>query len=165
MTLDDVDALHEVLGDADAMRYYPHPFSRDDVLRWVVWNVELYERYGFGLWTLVLKGSGEVVGDTGLTMQEVDGERLVEVGWHVIGRHQRRGFATEAGRACRDMAFGTFDVERLISLIRPENVPSRRVAEKLGMGVWKETVHGGLVHLVYSLDRDTHRELAAGGVA
>jgi RimJ/RimL family protein N-acetyltransferase len=111
-----------------------------------------YRDNGFGLWALTLKDSGDFVGDTGLTWQDVDGEPVVEVGWHVDRRFQRQGLATEAGRACLDHGFGPLGLDRIISLIRPENEPSWRVAEKLGMGIWKETMRAHFLHRVYLLD-------------
>ena len=96
LTLDDVDALHEVLGDPWTMRFYDHPFSRDEVVAWVERWQASYRANRFGLWALELKGSGRLVGDTGLTFQEVEpGETMVEVGWHVHKDHQRQGLATE----------------------------------------------------------------------
>jgi RimJ/RimL family protein N-acetyltransferase len=82
------------------MRFYNHPFSRDEVVAWIErWRAS-YRRNAFGLWALELKESGAFVGDTGLTFQEVEpGETMVEVGWHVHRDHQRRGLATEAARA------------------------------------------------------------------
>src|SRR5207247_2159129 len=131
----------EVLGDPWTMRFYDHPFSRVDVVAWIDrWRFS-YRARGFGLWGLVLKESGDLVGDTGLTIQEVEGEELPEVGWHVHRAHQRQGLATEAARASLDYGFGPVGLDRIISLIRPENVPSWRVAEKLGMRIWKETDH------------------------
>jgi ribosomal-protein-alanine N-acetyltransferase len=163
LTLDDVDALSEVLGDPWTMRYYPHPFSRVDVVGWIERGLASYRANGFWLWAAVLKESGAVVGDTGLTIQTVDGEDLVEVGWHIHRRHQRRGLATEAGRASIDHGFGALGLERIISLIRPENVPSWRVAEKLGMRVWKETDRANLRHRVYVLERDEWASIRVDG--
>jgi RimJ/RimL family protein N-acetyltransferase len=94
-----------------------------------------------------------LIGDCGPTVQEADGECYVELGWHVLRARQRRGIATEAGAACRDAAFAALDVPFLISLIRPENLPSRRVAEKLGFDVWRGTIRAGWGHLIYRLDR------------
>jgi RimJ/RimL family protein N-acetyltransferase len=152
LTLDDVEAMHEVLGDPWTMRYYHHPFSRQEVVDWIERWMASYRDNGFGLWALTLKDSGELVGDTGLTWQDVDGEPLVEVGWHVHRRFQRQGLATDAGRACLDHGFGPLGLDRIISLIRPENEPSWRVAEKLGMGIWKETMRAHFLHRVYLLD-------------
>ena len=68
----------------------------------------------------------------------------------------RQGIATEAASACRDWAFATLPIDHLISLILPDNTPSRGVAENLGMTVWKQVPWGSLMpqmHLVYRLDR------------
>ena len=102
-------------------------------------QLERYEHDGFGLLAIEDRATGEVIGDCGPTVQEADGEPYVELGWHVLASRQRQGIATEAGRACRDAAFAVLDEPFPISLIRPENVPSRRVAEKLGFDVWRGT--------------------------
>jgi RimJ/RimL family protein N-acetyltransferase len=149
--LDDLDALAGVLGDAETMSFYPHPFSRTECRRWIEWNVGSYELNGFGLWAMELKDGGGFVGDCGLTVQNVDGDDEVEVGWHVHRRLWGRGLATEAGAACRDHAFETVGLGRLISLIRPVNLASKRVAEKIGLTVWKETERAGWPHLVFSM--------------
>jgi ribosomal-protein-alanine N-acetyltransferase len=163
LTLDDVDALSEILSDPWTMRYYPHPFSREDVIGWIEkWRAS-YVDNGFGLWAAVLRATGELAGDTGLTVQTVDGEDLVEVGWHIHRRLQRQGLATEAGRASIDHGFGALGLDRIISLIRPENVPSWRVAEKLGMHVWKETERAHFRHHVYVLEHDEWASIRVDG--
>jgi ribosomal-protein-alanine N-acetyltransferase len=157
-TTDDVDAIHEVLGDAEIMTYYPAPFTLEKSRQWVEWNLANYRAHGHGLWVLESKETGRLVGDCGLVPQVIDGVTEVEVGWHVHRDHQRRGLATEAARECCRYAFEEMGVTKLISLIRPENVPSRRVAEKLGMEVEKEISHGpgpGMPHLVYRATRPT----------
>jgi RimJ/RimL family protein N-acetyltransferase len=149
----DVEPLLAVLGDAVSMRFYPAPFDREATRVWIDRQLERYERDGFGLFAIEDRLTGETIGDCGPTVQGVDGESYVELGWHVLASRQRRGVATEAGRACRDSAFASIDAKFLISLIRPENVPSRRVAEKLGFDVWRGTIRSGWGHLVYRLDR------------
>lgn len=151
--LSDVDALQAVLGDAASMRYYPAPFDLDRTRAWVEGQLARYERDGFGLLAIEDRGTGEVIGDVGPTVQEVDGDPFVELGWHVLASRQRQGIATEAGAACREAAFSSLDAPILISLIRPENVPSRRVAEKLGFDIWRGTIRAGWGHLIYRLDR------------
>ena len=64
---------------------------------------------------------------------------------------QSRSYAPEAARACQAYGFGPLDADRLISLIRPENVPSLRVAEKTGLTLWKEVVWKDLAHYVYAI--------------
>ena len=73
-----------VLGDARSMRYYPAPFDRAATRAWIDRQVERYERDGFGLLVIEDRTTGAVLGDCGPTVQSVDGERFVELGWHVF---------------------------------------------------------------------------------
>jgi RimJ/RimL family protein N-acetyltransferase len=150
----DVNALALILSDAETMRFYPAPYDRAGVEEWIARNRRRYAEHGHGLWAMILKSSGELVGDCGLTVQDVDGANEIEIGYHVRHDLWGRGLATEAARACRDLGFARLPVERLISLIRPENLQSRRVAEKNGMTVWKELSWRGLPHLVYAIRRE-----------
>lgn len=154
---EDVDALAQVLSDPETMSHYPAPFDRSGVEGWIARNLRRYEQDGFGLWAIVLKSAGDIIGDCGITAQEVDGERLPEIGYHLRRDRWGQGYATEAARACRDYGFEQLKIDFLISLIRPENIPSRRVAARNGMTVWKETNRVGLKHLVYAVRRDTQR--------
>jgi RimJ/RimL family protein N-acetyltransferase len=153
LVAEDVDDLARVLSDSETMRYYPAPCDRGGVEQWIERNRSRYARDGHGLWGVVLKSSGELIGDCGLIRQEVDGESLVEIGYHVRRDHWGHGLAPEAAGACRDYGFSHLKVDRLISLIRPENMPSRRVAEKIGMTLWKNTVWRDLPHCVYAISR------------
>ena len=68
--------LYEIMSDPETMRHYPAPFDADRTRRWIEWNLENYEKYGFGLWAVVLKETGGFIGDCGITLQEIDGETL-----------------------------------------------------------------------------------------
>lgn len=150
----DVDALVRVISDPQTMRFYPAPFDRAEVEEWIARNIRRYRASGHGLWALDLRSTGEMVGDCGITLQEVDGEQLLEIGYHLRRDMWGHGFATEAARACRDYGFTELKADFLISLIRPENVASCRVAERNGMKVWRETVRVGLRHYVYRISRE-----------
>ena len=163
LTPEDAGPLHDVVGDPETMRFYPHPYSPDEVAAWIEWSRRSYERNGFGLWALVLTETGQLVGDCGLTVQDVDGESFVEAGWHVNKLLWRRGLATEGGLATRDHAFEVVGVDRLISLVRVENEPSAGVARKLGMTVWRHTRRAGFDHFVFSLDRAEWERLRSSG--
>jgi [ribosomal protein S5]-alanine N-acetyltransferase len=155
MTSDDEEALLAVLGDPVAMRYYPASFSRNDVRCWIDRWIASYAENGYGLYAMVLKSTGDVIGDCGHAKQDVDGATEIEIGYHVLRMLQGRGYATEAARACLEYGFAKLGAKKLISLIRPENLPSRRVAEKMGMSVEKEISRKGFTHLVYSIARPT----------
>jgi RimJ/RimL family protein N-acetyltransferase len=145
---EDSEPLALVLSDPETMRYYPAPFDRSGVEQWIVRNRSRYRADGHGLWGMVLKETSELIGDCGLIRQEVDGESLVEIGYHVRRNLWGQGLAPEAARACRDYGFARLPVDRLISLIRPENIPSRRVAEKIGLTLWKTVLWRDLPHCV-----------------
>jgi [ribosomal protein S5]-alanine N-acetyltransferase len=153
----DLDDLAAILGDAETMRFYPRPWSRDDVRAWIERNRRSYEAHGFGVWALDLKATGELAGDCGLLVQHVAGRDEVEIGYHVKRELWRRGLATEAARAARDFAFGASGVTRVVSLITPENVPSQGVARNVGMRLEKEVVWRDHRVLVFALERDRER--------
>ena len=102
---------------------------------------------------MVLKETGNLVGDCGPAVREVDGIAEIELGWHVMRAFWGQGLATEAAAACRDWAFRNIGPSRLIALVRPENGQSCRVAEKIGMTVEGEVEYGsvGWLHLVYAI--------------
>jgi len=139
MSLDDLDELAGLLGDREVMAYYPAPMTRQDDTRWIEWNQGLYRSRGHGLWVLTLRESGEFVGDCGLTPQMVDGVEELEVGYHVRPALQRQGYATEAAAASRDLARDELGARRLTAIIHPDNRPSQRVAEKIGLHPEKRT--------------------------
>lgn len=117
---------------------------------WIEWNRRNYTEHGFGLW-IIETHSGEFVGDCGLTMQEVEGEWLVEAGWHVRSVFRRQGYAVEAAAAVREVA-RTAGIAHLIAIIRPDNLASQGVATKIGLTLEREvTKHGGPA-LVFGAD-------------
>jgi len=151
---EDVNALAAILSDPETMQYYPMSFDHAAVVDWITRNRDRYANDGYGLWAMILNSTGELVGDCGLVRQSVDGRDEIEIGYHVRRDHWGRGYASEAAHACRDYGFANFKVDNLISLIRPENIASRRVAEKNGMTIWKEVTRVNLLHYVYAIRRD-----------
>jgi RimJ/RimL family protein N-acetyltransferase len=131
MTDDDLDSMAAMLGDPDVMTFYASPKSRSETQGWIDWSKNNYAQYGFGLW-VVETLDGEFVGDCGLTWQQVDGVRMLEVGYHIRRDAQGHGYATEAAAACREYAAQLGQLH-LVAIIHPENVPSQRVAEKIGL--------------------------------
>ena len=123
-TMDDYDALYEIMSDAETMKHYPAPFDEARTRRWIEWNMENYARYGFGLWAVVLRDTGGFIGDCGITIQNIDGDMLPEIGYHIHKRYQRRGFAREAARAVRDWAFENTAYDTLYSYMKYTNVGS-----------------------------------------
>lgn len=151
---EDADVVFAIIGDRVAMRFYPKTFGPADAKQWVARNQRRYREDGYGLFAVMLKDGEEVIGDCGIIKQNVVGETAMEVGYHFRRDQWGRGYATEAARGCMGLAFDSFGADKVISLIRPENVPSRRVAERNGMKLEREVVHYGLPHLVYAMRRE-----------
>jgi len=102
MNMGDYDALYKILADSDIMRHYLYTFDERRVRGWIERNMERYLRDGFGLWAVCLKDTGEMIGDCGLTLQNIEGEMLPEIGYHICRDCQRKGYAKEAAKAVMD---------------------------------------------------------------
>ena len=131
LTLDDVDDLFEILGDPIAMEHYPAAKTRPETKSWIRWAVHSYAGNGFGLWAIERTADGAFLGDCGPMLQPVEGELVPEIGYHVVPREWGRGYATEAALACREIVLGRLGFDRVVSIVAPENLASRRVAEKV----------------------------------
>ena len=157
MTEEDRPALCDILQDETVMYAYAHAFSDQEVTDWLQNQLRRYRQDGFGLWAAVRKADGAVIGQCGLTWQQWEERRVLEVGYLFRRSAWHQGYATEAARACRDYAFSTLGVEEVFSIIRDNNLPSRRVAERNGMevrgGLMKHYYGLDMPHLVYSIRR------------
>ena len=132
MTDDDFDALYRVLADPNIMQHYPYTFDEARVRNWITRNRERYRIFGFGLWAVCLKETGEMIGNCGLTMQLIGGQIKPEIGYHIRSDHQRKGYATEAAIAVRDWAFRNTPFNMVYSYMKHTNEPSARTAMAYG---------------------------------
>ena len=133
MDQNDYDALYTVLADSDITEHYPYTFDETRVRNWIDRNIERYSKDGFGLWAVVLKETGEMIGDCGITMQNIHGTMLPEVGYHIRADQQRKGYASEAAEGCIRWAFTNYDFPAVYSYMKYTNIPSQRTAMKNGM--------------------------------
>ncbi len=150
LELSDAGELSKVLSDTVSMKYYPHPFSLQEVENWIKWNISNYKTYGFGLWAVIRKEDNAFLGDCGITMQNIDGEQLPEVGFHIINEFTRKGYASEAARAVMEFAVKIFNLHEIYSYCEVHNTPSQGVMIKSGMIKKKEYAKDGIVRIVYS---------------
>jgi RimJ/RimL family protein N-acetyltransferase len=149
MVAEDAGALMSVFSDPRVMAAFgAKPFDRVDMDRWVDRNLRHQAEHGYGLFTVVLRATGEVIGDCGLEHMDIGDE----LGYDLRSDHRNRGLATEAASAVRDYAFGALGLPRLVSLVRVGNDASRRVAEKIGMRLVKQTERGGAQYWVFGID-------------
>ena len=134
----DFDALYQVLADPEIMRHYPYAFDDSRVREWIERNMNRYRENGFGLWAVCLKETGEMIGDCGLTLQNINGEMLPEIGYHIRRDCQHKGYAKEAAGAVKDWAFKNTDYPALYSYCKYTNEASYKTAESIGMHFEKE---------------------------
>lgn len=136
--LEDFDRLYEILSDPETMKHYPMPYDEKGVWRWLYWSLDNYSKYGFGLWAVELKQTGEFIGDCGITMQNIDGQSLPEIGYHINKKHWRHGYAKEAAGAVRDWFFENTDYNSVYSYMKYTNIASYSTAASIGMKKLKE---------------------------
>ena len=132
MTDEDFHALYKVLADPNIMQHYPYTFDEKRVKNWIERNIERYRVFGFGLWGVCLKETGEMIGDCGLTMQLIGGEIKPEIGYHIRADKQRNGFAKEAAIAVRDWTFNNTPFNVIYSYMKHTNEPSAKTAISYG---------------------------------
>jgi RimJ/RimL family protein N-acetyltransferase len=153
----DLDFVFSMLGDPRVMRFYPKVLSREESQAWIDRQRTRYREQGWGLWLAIEKATGDPVGQIGLVRQTISGGPEDEIGYLLAASAWGKGFATEGARGTRDLAFGPLGRARVISLIRPENVPSQKVALRTGLSPGMRVPFVGLEHIVFSLERDEWR--------
>ena len=154
-TFEDFNSLYEIFSDQETMEHYPKPFDEKDVRGWIQWNIENYAKYGFGLWAVVLKETGRMIGDCGITIQDIDGDLLPEIGYHIHKKYWRNGFGSEAARAVRDWVFENTGYDRLYSYMKYTNIGSYSTAIANGMRKVKEYPdEKNIVSYVYAITRN-----------
>ena len=153
MSFDDFDSLKAIISDPINMKYYEQPYDDAGVTRWINWNLTNYQTYGFGLWACILKETGEMIGDCGVTMQFINKKIRPEIGYHFNINYHNQGYATEAAQAVKKYIFSNTTFKELYTYTTKENLPSRRVAEKNGMTFVEEYIDGNEHLVVYKISK------------
>jgi len=155
MSQSDYGVLCSILQDEEAMYAYNGVFDDNMVQEWLDKQLARYGKYGFGLWAAVLKGTDQMIGQCGLTMQDWNGREMLEVGYLFQRKYWHMGYASEAAAACKNYAFAKLGAEEVCSIIRDTNIPSQNVAVRNGMtkreGVMVKHYRGeDMPHYLYS---------------
>ena len=152
--MDDLIDLYKLLSDPITMSHYPKPYDMLGAKRWLDWCMKSYKKYGFGLFALELKENNQFIGDCGLSMQNIDGELLPEIGYHIYKDFWRCGYAHEAAIAVRNWVFKNTEFDALYSYMTTSNIASYKTAESIGMKQIKEYVDDGISHYVYMIKKE-----------
>ena len=133
LTPGDYDALCVMLRDKDVMYAYEHAFSAEEAREWLNRQLDRYKTDGFGLWAVILRKNGRLIGQCGITKQDVGGKTVREVGYIFDKNFWHRGYAAEAAAACKNYAFDVLGESEVYSIIRVGNEASVKVALANGM--------------------------------
>ncbi len=163
LSLDDLDFVAEMLAHPEVMHFWPRPYTRDEATDWIRRQQERYVRDGFGYWLAFDKTTGQPIGQTGLLRQELDGVIEIGIGYMLHRLFWGQGYATEAAAGCRDHAFFELGKARVTATVRPENLASRRVAERIGLKFERMTTWADLPHMLYTASRPAPPPTGVGG--
>ena len=155
----DFNGLKDIICDAETMKYYEKPYDENGVQSWLDWCMRSYAENGFGLWALELKETGEFIGDCGVSLQNINGEILPEIGYHINKKCWNHGYAKEAAGAVRAWFFKNTDYESVYSYMNKENKASIATAKANGMTFVGEYVDGWEELSIYSISRERYRRL------
>lgn len=153
LRLEDLDAYARMYADPEVMRFLEQgvPLDRAAAFRSLALHLGHWHLRGYGQWALETRATGKFVGRAGL--YQPDGWPGLEVGWVLDRDAWGNGYATEAGRAAINYAFQVLGAEEIISLIRPENAGSIKVAERLGETYQRDVELLGETARVYGKSR------------
>lgn len=156
---EDVDRMAELFADPNFMRFSLGVFTKREQTVAFVEKVIDWDRAGIpSQFAVIPRDEGILVGYCGFFHHPEHGIEDTEIGYRLDPKYWNRGLATEAARAVRDHGFRDLNLRRVISLVHPENIPSRRVAEKNGMTVEKEIIFRGFPTLVFATTRERWEE-------
>jgi RimJ/RimL family protein N-acetyltransferase len=157
----DVERFAELMANHDFMRFSLGPYTYEQtqgvLQKFLSWNqAGLPSQFA-----VIFRGNNELIGYCGFLHQEVDGRNEIEIGYRLHPDYWNRGLASEAAQVVRDHAFRDLNLPKVISLVHPDNIASRRVAEKSAMKIERETMFRGFPTLVFAITRE--QWLAEGG--
>ncbi|MCM3772869.1 MULTISPECIES: GNAT family N-acetyltransferase [Priestia] len=138
---EDWQDVYEYTSDADVMKYIPEGvFSKDDAKKFVNENMKRNNEN----FPVVLKNKKIIIGH--IVFFNCFGDHTYEIGWVFNSEYHQKGYASEAAKAVMDYAFNTMKLHRIIATCQPENTPSYRVMENVGMrreGYFKKCIPAG----------------------
>jgi ribosomal-protein-alanine N-acetyltransferase len=151
---EDIGRLAELMANRDFMRFSLGPYTREQtqtvLQKFLSWNqAGLPSQFA-----VIFRSNNALIGYCGFLHWHLDGADEIEIGYRLDPDYWNRGLASEAAQAVRDHAFRDLNLSKVISLIHPDNIASRRVAEKNGMKIERETVFRGFPTQVFAITRE-----------
>ena len=155
----DVKIWADFFSDKEAVEFFPKNeiISHSEKSKeWITRQINRYRDNTYGLQALINKQNNDFIGQCGLLLQEVDEVKELEVGYHIIKKYWGQGFAPEAARLFIDYAFENNLADSLIAIIDKRNLKSKRVAEKNGLQVEKQTIWNNIEVEIFRITKGQH---------
>jgi len=125
--------------------------SEDETREYLQRNLDHWDEHGFGLWRLSLDADGRLVGRAYLRHLHIGGKDEIAIGYALLPEFWGMGLATEIAAAVVDVAFRRLGLDNLVAGVRPDNLASRRVLEKVGAHYDRDVTYKGAPHMLYLL--------------
>lgn len=162
----DFAALHKIVSDKETMYAWGQGFSKKQSQEWLDKQLAHYQQYGFGIWAIIEKQSGAIIGNAGLNHTEISlkgkTQKIVEIGYLLHRDFWGKGYGSEVARMCVKYGFETLGLEEVYCLIKEDNTASIKVAKRLEMqkvGEYPKPYKGKKIsHLVFRLEKKVWQE-------
>jgi ribosomal-protein-alanine N-acetyltransferase len=153
----DTEAVHGWFSDPEVFRFYTYgPYlSLEKTAERISQYMAHLKKYGFAKNIVIEKSTGLLIGDAGLSFAEDIGE--VDVGYKFARSHWGKGYATEAAQAWVRYGFDQLGLERIVAIVHPQNVRSKRVVEKLQFSFSRYKREDGVEFEIYQRLRTEYR--------
>lgn len=144
---EDVDAFYRIYEDSSITRYMEGLYEdREEERRYITeYRRSMYEFYGFGIWTVILRSTGEIIGRAGITLRSE--EELPELGFVIGVPWQRQGIAKEVCRAILAYGRDRLYLDRIQAFVEPGNQVSEMLLTDLGFAFQGEYEEQGRQYL------------------
>ncbi|WP_334092843.1 glutamine-hydrolyzing GMP synthase [Helicobacter typhlonius] len=163
----DFAALHKTVSDKETMYAWGQGFSKKQSQEWLDKQLAHYQQYGFGIWAIIEKQSGAIIGNAGLNHTEISlkgkTQKIVEIGYLLHRNFWGKGYGSEVARMCVKYGFETLGLEEVYCLIKEDNKASIKVAKMLEMELIGKHIKNykgkELPHCVFRLEKKVWQEL------
>lgn len=163
-----MEALVDMGQDPVVMKHFVSPMTREESIAMYGRIQDRWKESGFGVFAVEIPGEAEFAGFVGLTIPRFEAAEFtpcIEILWRLIPSAHNKGYCTEAARAVIEWAFREKGMTEILSFAVPQNIPSWRVMEKIGMqriGEFDHPMvpadHALCRHLVYRIRSSHHAE-------
>lgn len=144
MTVDDLPAMYELYSDEAVAKWVEPLYEYEKELEFTKAYIEnVYSFYGYGLWLVFDRKTGELIGRAGISVREIDGEKRCELGYIIRGDRQRQGIGFEVCTAVIEYAADCLMIDELWLCIEKDNIASAGLGKKLGFTLYGSSVCDG----------------------